>query len=153
MKPEIIELIGNVRKRRSQKFRNQLSVFFMCLLVTIFLWVLIKLSRDYNYTIEYNLNFTHIPPSYRLIYASDSILTLNLRVQGYDLFTDMFFRSETRSYNLDLTNIKVKSTGTKSRGYMLTNDIGNEITSRSRFQNHLLSMAPDTIHFEFERRR
>ncbi len=153
MKPEFIELIGNARKRRGQKFRNQLYVFLMCLLVSVLLWILVKLSREYYYTIDYRINFTHIPPSYKLIHASDTILTLSLRVQGYDFFTDRFLKTTTHTYDLDLSTIKVKAKGDVYRGYLLSNPIGYEISSQSRFQNYLLSASPDTLFFEFERRR
>ncbi|NQV02458.1 MAG: hypothetical protein HQ542_07420 [Bacteroidia bacterium] len=153
MQPEFIELIGNARKRRSQKFRNQLYVFLMCLLVSVFLWILVKLSREYYYTIDYRINYTHIPPAYKLTHASDSILTLSLRVQGYDFFTDKFFRTTTHTYDLNLASMKVKSRGSVYNGYLLTNPIGYEISSQSRFQNSLLSTSPDTLYFEFERKR
>ncbi|MFH0755807.1 MAG: hypothetical protein V2B15_00785 [Bacteroidota bacterium] len=153
MKPEFIELIGNARKRRGQKFRNQLYVFLMCLLVSVFLWILVKLSREYYYTIDYHINFTHIPLSYQLTHASDTILTLSLRVQGFDFFTDRFFRTTIHTYDLDLSTIKVKTQGSVYRGYLLSNPIGYEISSQSRFQNYLLSTSPDTLYFEFERRK
>lgn len=153
MKPEFIEFIVNAWKRRSQKFRNQLYVFVMCLLVSVFLWILVKLSREYYYTIDYHINFTHAPPSYKLTRASDSILTLSLRVQGYDFFTDRIFRTTFHTYDLDLSTIKVKSKGGVYRGYLLSNPIGYEISSQSSFQNYLLSTSPDTLFFEFERRR
>ncbi len=153
MKPEFIELIGNARKRRGQKFRNQLYVFLMCLLVSVFLWILVKLSREYYYTIHYRINYTHIPLSYKLTHASDTILTLNLRVQGYDFFTDRFFRTTSHTYDLDLSTIKVKAKGSVYKGYLLSNPIGYEISSQTQFQNNLLSTFPDTLFFEFTRMR
>lgn len=153
MKPEFIELIGNARKRRGQQFRNQMYVFLMCLLVSVFLWTLVKLSREYYYTLTYRLNFTHIPPSYKLTSVSDSSLTLNLRVQGYDFFTDRFFRTTHHTYDLDLSTLKVRQKGSVYRGYLLANPIGYEISSQSRFQNYMISTSPDTLFFEFERKR
>src|SRR3989339_152575 len=111
MKPEFIDLIGNARNRGGQKFRNQLYVFLMCLLVSVFLWVLVKLSREYYYTIDYRINYTQVPSAYKLTYASDTVLTLFLRIQGYDFFTDRFLRTTSHSYDLDLSEIKVKSKG------------------------------------------
>jgi len=153
MKPEFIELIGNARKRRGQKFRNQLYVFLMCLLVSVFLWILVKLSREYYYTINYKINYTQIPPSYKLTQISDSVLTLKLRVQGYDFFIDRFFRTTSHTYDVDLSTIKVKPQGSVYKGYLLTNPFGYEISSQTQFQNNLLSTTPDTLFFEFERRR
>jgi len=153
MKPEFIELIGNARKRRSKRYRNQLYIFLMCLLVSILLWALVKLSREYYYTIDYRLNFTHIPVSYRLVKASDTILTLNLKVQGYDFFTDRVFRSSSHQYDLDLSTVQPAPHGPAFQGYLLTAPIGYEITSRSRFQNYLISVTPDTIYLYFERKR
>lgn len=153
MKPEFLALIGNVRKRRGRKFRNQLYVFLMCLLVSVFLWIMVKLSREYYYTLDYRINYTHIPPAYKLTYASDSILTLNLRVQGYDFFTDRFFRSKSNAYDLNLSTQKIRKTGSVFSGFLLTDPIGYEISSQSRFQNDLLSTSPDTLYFEFIRKQ
>jgi len=153
MAPEIIELIGNVRKRRSQKFRRQFSVFLICLLVSVFLWSLVKLSRDYYYTVDYSLNFTNIPPSYKLISSSDSLLTVSMKVQGYDFFTEKLFPRDTRTYAMDLSSIKVKGKSGEVYGFLLTAPMGYDIASQSRYRNHLLSTTPDTIFFRFERRR
>jgi len=153
VKPEFIELIGQLRRHRGQKFRNQLYIFLMCLLVSLFLWVLVKLSREYYYTIDYRINFTHIPPAFMLVSASDSILIVNLRVQGTDFFTDKFLRRKTRTYDLDLSAIKVKQKGSEYNGFLLTDPIGYEISSQSRFQNSLLSTTPDTLYFQFERQK
>ena len=66
MKSDFLEFIGNARQRRSEKFRNQLYIFLVCLVLSVFIWALVRLSKDYYYSIEYSLNYTQIPGNLKL---------------------------------------------------------------------------------------
>ena len=152
MQPDFIDFIENARNRRGTKFRNQLSVFLVCLLLSVLLWALVRLSKEYIYTVDYKLHYKHIPAGYRLTGYSDSVLTVEMKVQGYDFFTDRLLRNEANSYDVNLRNIKLRNTSTGIRAYMLTNALGYEIISQSNFPHSYLSTTPDTLYFQFERR-
>ena len=152
MKPEFIEFIGLARKRRSDKFRNQLYIFIVCLVISCFIWALVRLSREYYYTFDYHLTYTHIPANYQLVSASDSILTIKIKLQGFDFFSGQFIFPAIRSYGVSLQNIKVKTHDTRIVGMMLTHPIGKEIAAETNFQSEVFSLNPDTLFFEFERR-
>ena len=152
MKSDFLEFIGNARKRRGEKFRNQLYIFIICLILSVFFWTLVKLSKDYYYTVDYQLNYTRIPANYRLIHYSDSILALKIKVQGFDFFTERFFRNDDRQYEVSLKNIKVRYKDSRIWGYLLTNPIGKEIAAQANFPSEVHFISPDTLFFEFERR-
>jgi len=151
VRPKFLEFIGNARQRKSDKFRYQLSIFIVCLVISIFLWTLVRLSKDYYYTINYHLKYIQVPGNFRLIKSSDSILTVKIRVQGFDFFSEEFLFRKPRHLDISLKNIKVKFRDFQYFGIMLTESIGKEIASETNFTNDVYSIHPDTLFFEFER--
>jgi hypothetical protein len=151
MKSDFLEFIGNARQRRSEKFRVQLVVFLICLVLSIFIWSLVRLSKDYYYSVDYRLDFTNSPNNLRMISFSDSVLTLKLKIQGFEFFSEQFLLKQNRRFDVDLKNVRLRASGEHSYGYLLTNRIGKEIVSQSSFPSDMFFVTPDTLFFEFER--
>ncbi len=151
MKPEIIGLIENARKRRGEKFKNQLFVFSICLILSIFLWALVKLSQNYFYAIEYRLTYSDVPGNLKLVSYSDSTLTVKIKLQGFELFWERFLKSGNREFEVGLRNVKVRTTEGKPWGYVLTNRLGKEIAALSNVPSDIYIVTPDTLYFEFEK--
>ena len=139
-------------KRKGLKIRKQLYVFLMCLAVSVFLWVLVRLSKDYHYTVGFKLNYNHMPYGYRLVSASDSVLNIDVKVQGYDFFSERLFMKEESRFDVSLKNVRIRATETSYKGYLLTNALGYEILSQSGVPHTFLATNPDTIFFTFEKK-
>ena len=152
MKPEFIELIGNARRPKGARFRHQLYMFLVCLGISIFIWLLVRLSKDYIYTVSYHLNYTYVPENLRLINVSDSIVILNIRVQGFDFFTEQYFRSKKRYLDINLQCARLHFTDSHQGGYIIASSISREIASQTNFPLEIYSISPDTLYFAFEKR-
>ena len=152
LEPEFIDFIRNARKKRVEKFRNQLSVFLVCLIISIFLWILVHLSKEYFYTTEYRLNYKHVPWNMKMVSCSDSILTLTIRLQGYEFFSEQFFRRRKRECDVSLRSLKMKINEEKVNGYLLTRGIAKTIAEQTSYPLEIFSTAPDTIFFNFEKK-
>ena len=151
MKSVFFEFIGNARERRSAKFRNQLSIFVVCLVLSIFIWALVRLSKDYYYSIEYHLHFTELPSNLRMIAISDSTINLRIKIQGFEFFSEQFILKQYREYDVSMRNVRLRYLGEHTLGYLLTNRIGKEIISQTNFPNEVYFVSPDTLFFEFEK--
>ena len=151
MKSDFFEFIGNARQRRSEKFRNQLYIFLICLVLSVFIWALVRLSKDYYYSIEYSLNYTQVPGNLKLTYTSDSTLNLKIKVQGFEFFSEQFLIKQYREVDVSLRNVRLHNNGDQLWGYILTNRIGKEIISQSNFPSDVYFVSPDTLFFEFEK--
>ncbi len=146
------EAIRSAFRRGGARFRNQLSVFIVCMAVSVFLWILVKLSREYYYSVEYHLKYTHVPSGYRLVAAADSILYLKIRIQGYDYFTERLFMGKESTYEISLRSLHLRPSENGARGYLLTNSIGYDIASQSGYTHSYVTTSPDTLFFDLERR-
>jgi hypothetical protein len=152
MEPDFIEFIRNARKRKAGKFRNQLTVFLVCFGMSVFLWLLVHLSKEYYYSTDYRLNFTQVPWNMKMKECSDSMLTLTLQIQGYEFFSEQFFRKKKRETDVSLRGIKVKYNEDEASGYILTRSIGKDIAEQNAYPMDIYATSPDTIYFTFERK-
>jgi hypothetical protein len=152
LKPEFIEFIENARKPRGQRFRNQLSVFLVCLVLSVFIWTLVRLSKEYIYTVSYHVRYIDVPQNLRLTASPDTILRLNIRIQGFDFFSDQYFKRKSQEVDVSLRNVKFLSHDNDIIGYLLTSPIGKEIAGQSSNPLELFSVSPDTLYFKFERK-
>lgn len=151
MKKGFIDLIGKARQKRGEKFRHQLYIFAVCLLISIFIWALVRLSRDYYYTINYRVVYTNLPSSLRLTSFSDSIITLSVRLQGFDFFTEEFLHPRNTLYSVSLRKMKIHNEDGQITGYLPTADIGREIKSQMNLQSEVYMVFPDTLFFSLEK--
>jgi hypothetical protein len=152
MEPEFIDFIRNARKRKVGKFRNQLSIFLICLVMSIFLWILVHLSKEYFYTTEYKINYTEIPWNLKMVSCSDSVLILTLRLQGYEFFSEQFFRRKRRECDVSLRGMKIRIGEDQVNGFLLTRGVARNIAEQTAYPMEIFSTAPDTIFFTFEKK-
>ncbi len=152
MEPEFIDFIRNARKRKVDKFRNQLSVFLACLIISIFLWLLVHLSKEYFYTTEYRLNYTQVPWNMKMLSCSDSVLILTIRLQGYEFFSEQFFRRKKRECDVSLRGMKMKIGDDQVNGYILTRGIARDIAEQTSYPLEIFTTSPDTIFFTFDKK-
>jgi hypothetical protein len=152
LKPEFIDFIENARRPKGQRFRNQLYVFLVCLGISIFIWSLVRLSKDYIYTVNYHVRYINIPSTLRLIGKSDTIIRLNIKVQGFDFFSDQYFKRKNQLFDVSLKNVKLISRDAYPTGYLLTSHIGRDIANQSSYLLEIYSVSPDTLFFKFERK-
>ncbi len=151
MKSDFLEFIGNARQRRSEKLRNQLPVFIVCLVLSVLIWALVRLSKDYYYSVEYRLNWTQVPGNLKLTGYSDSTLNLRIKVQGFEFFSEQFLIKQDREFEVSLRNVRLQYSGDHILGYLLTSRIGKEIIAQTNFPNEVYFVSPDTLYFEFEK--
>lgn len=151
MKSDFIEFIGNARQRRSDKFRSQWYIFLVCLVLSVFIWTLVRLSKEYYYSIEYHLVYTQVPGNLRISACSDSTINLRIRIQGFEFFSEQFILKQYREYEVSLRNVRIQYIGDNIQGYLLTNRIGKEIISQSSFPNEVYFVSPDTLFFGFQK--
>ncbi|MCX6251207.1 MAG: hypothetical protein NTX61_10705 [Bacteroidetes bacterium] len=140
-----------LQSHKGEKVRNQFFIFVLCLVISLFLWMLVRLSKDYSYTIDYGITYTQIPENLRMVSFTDTVMTLQMKVQGFDFFTERILKSPYRKTEISLKNIRLKPSGKYLTGYMTTMEIGKEIALQTNITHEVYAALPDTLFFRFER--
>lgn len=152
LKNDFFEFIDNARKKRPEKLRHHFYIFLTCLVISVFFWFLVQLSKEYSYNVEYRLNYRQIPFGYRLTGSSDSLLIVTVKVQGFEFFSEHFFRARQREITVSLRGIKVKTASEKYFGFLLTRNLSGTVISESDHPLVITSTSPDTLFFTFEKK-
>jgi hypothetical protein len=152
LKHDFIEFWENARRRRPEKFRHQFYIFLTCLGISIFFWLLVQLSKEYSYNVEYHLHYKQVPSSLHLIYSSDSVITVTIKVQGFEFFSEHFLKGRHRTFDVSLRGIKIKPYDNQFAGFLLTHNISSAIAAESKYPLDIFSTTPDTLFFSFEKK-
>jgi len=118
--------------------------------ISALLWGLVKLSKTYFYTVDYHMHYTHVPDNLVLVGASDTLLTLQIRIQGFDFFTERYFINRDRHHDVDMKRVRIRYRDHQLFGFLLANSIAKDISSNSVFPMEVVSISPDTLFFRFE---
>jgi hypothetical protein len=88
----------------------------------------------------------------RMVSCSDSMLILTIRLQGYEFFSEQFFRRRIRECDVSLRGMKMKISEDQVNAYLLTRGIAKTIAEQTTYPLEIFSTAPDTIFFTFDKK-
>ncbi|MGB4205387.1 MAG: YbbR-like domain-containing protein [Bacteroidales bacterium] len=131
-----------------KRFRDQFSVFFVFLVFSSFVWVVIKLSKDFTSTITYNVNFKNAPEGRIISASSDTVISVGLDAKGFTLIKYHFLQKKP-VINIDLAGLKIRYHAGKEEGCLPLDDQIQKIASQIGVKRDLVFVSPDTIRFEF----
>lgn len=142
-------LKGRFIKLKDPLARRHLYVFFICLLISIFVWLSIKLSDEYQATMKHTIEYINVP--------ADKILTnkppqfLNLKVEGLGMQLLRFrIGDRDKPIKIDLSRAQFHEKYGVFTVDVPTTHYLAQIASQSRYYNNLIDIKPDTLHLEFE---
>lgn len=131
-----------------KSFRNRFSVFFVFVIFSSFVWTVIKLSKNFSSSVSYNVEYQNIPDGYILEKISDTVITVGLDAQGFNLVRQLLAKRKP-VLNIDLSGIKVHSEKGSFSAYLTSSALSKKIASQTGTQREINFIAPDTLWFSF----
>ncbi len=131
-----------------KRFRKRFSVFFVFLIFSSLVWVVIKLSKDFTSTLTYKVDFKNVPEGRILASASDTMITVGVDAQGFNLIRYHFLK-EKPVIELDLNSVNIQHDRGEEKGYLLLAGLTRKVASQIGSQRELVFISPDTIKFGF----
>jgi YbbR domain-containing protein len=124
--------------------RRRVSVFFTCLLLAGIAWVLVTLSRTYNFTVRHVLTYQNTP-QHRAFHSLQPD-TVNITVKGTGwqmLFAKM--NSASHPVKIDLRTLDREN-------YVVLKTQIKDINKSHELQYEVVGFDPDTLYFDFSNR-
>ncbi len=149
VRPKYFGIGEKLIKLKETRNKASISIFLFCLLISIFIWVLIKMSKDYASDISYKLNFYNPPSNQIISEIADSIIYLQIDSRGFDLFNRRYLK-KTNTLNIDLSKVNIHNDRYTLGSYILSESILNQIRSQNEFPNYINRIYPDTLHLKLE---
>lgn len=144
MKLSIVDLFRNALRRRDAKYRKQLFIFLLCLVISVFVWFMLKLSSDYQSVIPIKIHFTNIPGNKTLTGMTDTTVTVSIKEKGTELLRIKYI-SRQQVAEVNLRNIRLARSGDGYRGYVLSSSLISPIENALGLTGRIESIYPDTL--------
>jgi hypothetical protein len=144
-KPKGKRLSSKKLKTLFGKRDNQAKIFFLFL--AIFLWVLLKLSKEEGFiqVVDFPVEYTNFPARMELKNAPPQQISLRLKAPGFNLLRYTF-----RSFKPIKVNVaELKTVGSGNKSYWITNNQRAFIEQQMEADVEVLSIWPDTIEFDY----
>jgi YbbR domain-containing protein len=125
--------------------RRKLSIFFTCLLLATAAWLFFALSKNYEYTVKSNVNFSSPPVNKAFNPLQSDTVILTIKGTGWQLlFTKLRLYPSVVKVNLSQLN---------KRNYVTFTDQIQAINKQYSKDQKIISVQPDTLYFDFTTRK
>ena len=141
-----------VPEGRKLQFRKRVLLFSVFLLISVFIWFLNALGKNYTSVIEYPLVYTDLPEDRVFMGDLPEQLDLRINAPGYAILRYKMFRKPVPiSFNVSAFTL-VRPGQDSSMAFIKTLYIEDQISRQLPSELQLLEVKPDTLHFQFARR-
>lgn len=132
------------------RFRKQLYVFFICLLISVFIWLSIKLSKEYNTSVKHPVEYTSYPQDKILTNNPPGKIYLKVKGRGTELI-EARFREPNQPLQINLSNVDMRQVS-KHQFHSQVPAVWflSQIARQSKYYDKLIDIDPDTLEFRFE---
>ncbi|MGO4910980.1 CdaR family protein [Leeuwenhoekiella sp. W20_SRS_FM14] len=129
------------KKKRSKN--SNLRVFVTIFLVVAAISIMIKLNRNFSFTVKIPLTFQNLSEDYILKKSSTTSVKVTGKASGYDYFKYRFF---SQAFPIDLSNLP--KDGSRSY-YVFTAE--SDALKGSLSGSEITEFEPDTVYFTLDR--
>lgn len=131
------------------KDRRKLTVFLICLGLSLLSWILISLGKDFSTTLIVPVKYVNFPENKTLLNDVPQKLAVSVSGSGFDLLQfDDRLTDDTLTINLDNLNIGVF--GGFQRGYLDQAEVSKDLQRRLKGALSIQRVISDSIVFVFD---
>ncbi len=143
-----IETVGIKPRQTRRKIRARLFIFMICLAISASMWVFIELMKDYTSDISYPITFIHVPESLILVNQADSVITVGVNAQGFELLVAQFV-SKRHPVEIDLSELHIRQGKEGYSAFIPASQLLQQVGRQLSYSKSIIAIKPDTLFFRF----
>jgi len=134
------------------KIKNKNTIIFLISIgISTFMWLLIKLSKEYEIIVSIPVEYENMPADKILIKAADSIIRLSLTDNGFDLIGSRI-TAASNPLILDAEKFRIKKLSKdKTKYYVLSNAFYDLLKAKFSSSTKIATLKPDSLILIFEK--
>lgn len=130
------------------KFRKKFSVFLLCLIISVFMWLFIKLTRDYTVDFRFAIEYRHYPKNLVLTEAPDSVLAVGVNSKGFELILARYLHG-SRHLTVDFNEFRIRHNQGGYYTHIVTAQLMPQIGKQLPSSRSIEYVSPDTLTLHF----
>jgi hypothetical protein len=150
LEPEFKNQPSNITDREKVKINKKLLIYLFFLIISIALWYLNALSKDYTTFIQYDVRYENFPKGKALITELPEKLSFKVKGLGFSVLKHKLL-AYTTSITLPIDNFRLDISRKDNQYiyYLLTRYTKDWISSQLGADVQLVEIKPDTLIFNF----
>lgn len=149
LKSSLLKKNSKSADKASLRFNRRMVTFFICVLVSVFFWLLMSLSKEYTITVSFPVNYINLPKDKVLSNTLPESIDIEIKSSGFNLLKYKLKRQR------DIVSIDIKdakSLSSRNHYFLLTNSKVDKITSQFSNDIKILRIEPDSIFLNFNKK-
>jgi len=142
---ELKRIIDHILARLPEtRLQREGKLFLVCLIISFFFWLMIKLSNEYYDNLTIDVNYYNLPDKNTIIDQADDKITLVIKTRGFKLIGLKYF-VKFPPININLREIQLHKSRYSYSSFILTSPLLNNIANQLNMPDEILSVSPDTL--------
>jgi len=141
--------LGEQKIKQKRKHPN-LQIFIICLFISVIMWMMIRLSRDYSQDIKFKVIYKGLQSDKIILPASDTFFYVTLQSTGYNiLFRN--FKHQNCQLEVDLSQYSPKLLGNDFEINVDLGDLRDIIASNFKQKDKIISFQPENLNVRLDK--
>ncbi len=141
--------MGNPDKAQLKgKFRKKFSIFLLCLFLSTFMWLFIKLTRDYTLDFRFSITYKNFPKHLVLSEVPDSLLTIGLNAKGFKLLASRYLHRKL-SLQVDCKDGRIRHNANGYYMRFVVSRLMPQLNKQLPSSHNITFISPDSITLHF----
>ncbi|CAN5390258.1 YbbR-like domain-containing protein [soil metagenome] len=134
---------------KSNLFNRRAITFFFCLLISVFIWLLMSLSKEYVITTSFPVKYINLPEDRIIANHLPEVIDIEIKSTGFNLLVYKI-KLQRETVLIDIKD--AKSAGSKNNYYISCNKRLDKITSQFSAAIKVTRVNPDTIFINYNKK-
>ncbi len=149
MKFTLLKKINSSTKKENIHLNRRVITFLICVLISVFFWLMMSLSKEYNISVSFPVKYVNIPEDKVLSNQLPPFIDIDIKASGFNLLIYKF-KQHRETILIDINDSK--SLSYKNHYYLFTGSRIDKITAQFNNQIKILKISPDTIFLNFNKK-
>lgn len=123
--------------------------FIICLLLSMFFWLLMTLSKEYVTTVRFPVNYNNLPLDKVVSNNLPETVDIEIKAKGFSLLA---YKTRKTHDTVDIDMKDARALNNKNVYYLLSNSRTDKIRAQFNNEIYVSKISPDTIFINFNKK-
>lgn len=136
-------------KRSGLRINGRVVTFMICLIISVFFWLLMTLSKEYPMTVRFPVSYKNLPQDKVVSNNLPETVDIEIKAKGFNLLAYRFRKTHD---TVDIDMKDARALNSRNVYYLLSNSRTDKIRAQFNNEIHVVKINPDTIFINFNKK-
>ncbi len=137
---------NNDHQTNGIKVKRRVITFLICLMISLFFWLLMTLSKEYTITVSFPVTYINLPADKVISNSLTENVDIQIKAKGFNL---LFYKLRRRNQKIAFDMRDARQLNDGNIYYLLCNARVDKIVDQFNDGIHVMRIIPDTIFINF----